>query len=966
MRRGLVRSSRYSPGNMDLESLEKLFVGRDPIMEDVLNKVLSSVGPRKEKHYVLLVGPRGSGKTHLVVLAYHRILELLKARQLDQQLVIAFLNEEEWSVASYLDFLVCIVRALATEANGLSQRVCAIYDRFAKEPDAAEVLAEMIIREHVGSKTLLLICENLVELFRGLEDEGQQRWRAFIQQTGFWTILATTPTLFSAVTLQDHPFYGFFTLRELRRLDYSEAHRLLVKKALHDKKTELAEFLQTPDGRARIRAVHHLAAGNHRAYVVLYDFLDRQSLDDLVKPFMQMMDDLTPYYQDKMRQLPPAQRKIVEFLCQAARPTPVKDIAVGCLMTQQTAAKQLGELMTSGFVQKSPIGRQTFCELSEPLMRICIEVKDNRTEHFRLFVEFLRHWFSNRELELRVHDLESVPEVGIDAVHLREALRCAGVAGAEPFVEALTSEAARCLKEGDRAGCISICRDLVREKARPSPYYWLTRALNEGGDLEEAITAGTEALERFPNDPHLHFNLAQTLFGQRRFDEALVHVDRSIATGSPTCSYHCFRSDTLSKLKRYEESIQAAQAAFAIDPAHWHSHDQIIDALMDSGKSEQARDKADALVKEFPNDVGALTVAARCYRRQKGGKTALEILDRALTLDPDNLTARHERGFARFQLRDDSAAREDLEFVLKHEPRCVGTLCLLSDTLIRLEDYSEAARAAEKLICLDPNHYHAYVVLARAHFKSGAVQKGVEALSRLLAYENSAQLRLGAEVALEAQLQGLAQTLIGRAVALKPGDSSLWLFLGRLQLLAGDILCARESAKKARQNGSRSPFLELDLVKVESSQRALQDLLVECLMAFERQDLLRQRAEFVEYTASALAISVDHFGPLYVPPSVSVLRRFVMEGSEEGLLGEILTRFLHRVVSQLKGPWEAWRSALDTLKSEVGQFTDCEIPLAFLDAALGFTESHDQRYLLQLPLELRQLLEEALLGRDQK
>ena len=27
-------------------------------------------------------------------------------------------------------------------------------------------------------------------------------------------------------------------------------------------------------------------------------------------------------------------------------------------------------------------------------MRICIEVKDNKTRHFRLFVEFLRHWFT--------------------------------------------------------------------------------------------------------------------------------------------------------------------------------------------------------------------------------------------------------------------------------------------------------------------------------------------------------------------------------------------------------------------------------------------------------------------------------------------------------------------------------------------------------------------------------------------
>ena len=70
-------------------------------------------------------------------------------------------------------------------------------------------------------------------------------------------------------------------------------------------------------------------------------------------------------------------------------------------MSQQTAAKQIGELRAAGFVSRTRIGRNTYCEFSEPLMRVCIEVKDNETRHFRLFVEFLHHWFTNRELERR-------------------------------------------------------------------------------------------------------------------------------------------------------------------------------------------------------------------------------------------------------------------------------------------------------------------------------------------------------------------------------------------------------------------------------------------------------------------------------------------------------------------------------------------------------------------------------------
>ena len=400
MRQGFLRSSRYSPGNMNRESLEALFVGRGDVMEDVLSRVGTSIRS-PEKHYVLLVGPRGSGKTHFLVLAYHRLMDRFDTANARDRVAVALLKEEEWGVASFLDLVVRILRALADRAPDLDAKIVGIYDRFSKDPAEAEALAVELLRQHTRGKTLLLLCENLVDLFHGLGEEGQKRWRAAIQEAGNWAIVASTPSLFAAVTLQDNPFYGFFTIRTLEKIDFETGLDLLVKKAVHEGKRELADFLRTPLGRARARAIHHLAAGNHRAYVVLFDFLDKESLDDLVRPFMDMVDDLTPYYQDRMRQLPPAQRKIVEFLCLQGKPKTIKNISTPCLMSHQTAAKQIGELHAAGFVSRTRIGRNTFCELSEPLMRICIEVKDNKTRHFRLFVEFLRHWFTNRELEQR-------------------------------------------------------------------------------------------------------------------------------------------------------------------------------------------------------------------------------------------------------------------------------------------------------------------------------------------------------------------------------------------------------------------------------------------------------------------------------------------------------------------------------------------------------------------------------------
>jgi hypothetical protein len=78
---------------------------------------------------------------------------------------------------------------------------------------------------------------------------------------------------------------------------------------------ELASFIQTPTGRSRIDAVHFLAGGNPRIYVIFSEFLaSRESLDELASAFMAMLDDLTPYYQERMKNLSPQQRKIVDIL----------------------------------------------------------------------------------------------------------------------------------------------------------------------------------------------------------------------------------------------------------------------------------------------------------------------------------------------------------------------------------------------------------------------------------------------------------------------------------------------------------------------------------------------------------------------------------------------------------------------------------------------------------------------------
>jgi hypothetical protein len=126
--------------------------------------------------------------------------------------------------------------------------------------DAAEaILAE--IHQRLQHRFLLLIVENLDAAFKGLGDQGQKRWRAFLQEKGRVATLATAQQIFDTVSDRDFPFWGFFDIHHLAPLSFEDARILIRNISVENKNRELIQFLDTADGRYRIRSLHHLAGG---------------------------------------------------------------------------------------------------------------------------------------------------------------------------------------------------------------------------------------------------------------------------------------------------------------------------------------------------------------------------------------------------------------------------------------------------------------------------------------------------------------------------------------------------------------------------------------------------------------------------------------------------------------------------------------------------------------------------------
>lgn len=407
--------SRFTPSLMESGTLEALFVQRGKLAAQVLEDIRHSA-TTPAKHYHLLIGPRGLGKTHFVAVMKHRVEA---DPQLANRLRIAWLREEERGITTFLDLTMRILSALAREYRDeeLLARIQQLYNLPVKQ---AERASRELLTEYIGERTLLLLMENIDDLFLKMKTSGQQSLRTYLQEQGNCTILATATVLFNGVSLHNSPFYGFFTIHHLQELTLEEAIELLVQIAETRMDHELATFIRTTPGRARIRALHHIAGGNHRIYIVFSEFLTKKSLDELVTPFMRMLDDLTPYYQSRIDLLSPQQQQIIEYLAHAGGAQPVKAIAHYTFMLPQTAATQIRTLKERGYLQDNTSlrdKRETYYELQEPLLRLCFEVKEYRGGPIRLFVDVLRNWYTSDELHELVVNLPIDAEFTLACLH---------------------------------------------------------------------------------------------------------------------------------------------------------------------------------------------------------------------------------------------------------------------------------------------------------------------------------------------------------------------------------------------------------------------------------------------------------------------------------------------------------------------------------------------------------------------
>lgn len=377
----------FTPSRDDPAALRARTVGRDDLTASIVDRIDQAASGRNRIH-TLLIGPRGSGKTHLV----EAVLHDLGQRPGSKRLYIARLDEDMVGVATYADLLVSIAEKF--NADGLLTATATEFRQLDGDPERQRVL-----REAVGDRVLVLVLENLGRLFDSIDLAGQRSLRAWVEGDRDIVVLATTPLLDASVTDRSAPWFGSFVTHRLPDLTPEQGRDLLL--ALQGDDEELVDYLGSDEAIKRIQALHHLAGGSPRIWTIAARCITIRGLDELIPTVEAMLEQLVPYYQERLWGLAKNEQKLVVQLARDSSST-VRELAATTGMDSRTAAKALERLENARWVLKNKLPgldqRLSYYQLREPLLRHHLDYRRSGRGTLGLIVETLKVWFDKAAL----------------------------------------------------------------------------------------------------------------------------------------------------------------------------------------------------------------------------------------------------------------------------------------------------------------------------------------------------------------------------------------------------------------------------------------------------------------------------------------------------------------------------------------------------------------------------------------
>ena len=336
-----VTARKYNPGFLSDDELIASFCVRTGEFASMVEVLRDSTG--KANTHQIVIGPRGSGKTSLLLRV---AAEIRRDADLSSRFFLIVFAEESYEVSTAGEFWLECLSRLADQAP-----------RGEDSPDLRRTVTEL--REIRDDRTLgdrclgvlqdfsdgegrrlVLLVENLNMMFRDIaDDDAGWRLRQTLQNDPRFLLLASATSRFDEIDKRDRAFYDLFRVVALRPLDTDGC----------------AALWRTVSGRERakktIRALQILTGGSPRLLTIVARFGGKLSFRELMADLLDLVDDHTEYFKSHLDALPPQERRVYLALADLWKPATAREIADRARLDTSKCSAQLARLTEKGAVE---------------------------------------------------------------------------------------------------------------------------------------------------------------------------------------------------------------------------------------------------------------------------------------------------------------------------------------------------------------------------------------------------------------------------------------------------------------------------------------------------------------------------------------------------------------------------------------------------------------------------------------
>ena len=306
---------KYNPGFLSDDEIVASFCVRDAEFETLLESLHASNA--SSNVHSLVIGPRGSGKTHLLLRV---AAEIRQEPSLSGFYPIVF-AEESYEVSSVGEFWLECLSHLSEQAPEEERSDLRLtYGDLRNTGDdrdlANRCLGAILDFADRHGKRVALLVENLNMLFTDIDDpDAGWRLRHTLQTEPRIVLLGSATSRFDEIDHPDHALYDLFRVITLRPLDTQEC-------------VSLWEAISgQPSTALAVRPLEILTGGNPRLLAIIALFGAGRSFRELMDNLLDLVDDHTEYFKSHLESLPALERRVYLSLARLWKPATAREVA---------------------------------------------------------------------------------------------------------------------------------------------------------------------------------------------------------------------------------------------------------------------------------------------------------------------------------------------------------------------------------------------------------------------------------------------------------------------------------------------------------------------------------------------------------------------------------------------------------------------------------------------------------------